>query len=435
MLSRRNVEAQHAQYIKAHSFVTYLFLSILFIYIATPTEVVDNTQAAGIVFFSKIVACAILFYSVRKIDPAPIPDAFLLLAVIISGYMLIINIFQYSNYGVISPVGMLIALLIAAQRGFFARETYAKLARNYILFHIFGLGGAIAIYKLTGQIIDLHSVLFPFSISRAHETFGLARLCGFQIEPGTYANFVYLVVLFRSLTIGRVASWLHAVAMGSTVATLAAWSVIGFGIFLLAAFVEVILYNKRATLPIKAFMISLAFGGALALITSYSAIGDNGGMINYFQLRFSGGDESGSAVYKIEAFQALTQAIGDTIVVGRPVSISYCEYCVSPQDLGVILNLTYYFGVIPTMLLCFAVIVNVFRYFGFGVLLFFAPLVVCKAFFFDPLIWLVLGCGLFPLRFRNTGRCDLRSSGQILMSDRGSATVSCQNRGRGRATF
>lgn len=371
--------------------VSQIVALAFFIVAGTHLEVPSEVRGAGLAFSIRLAAAASVLLYLLLNGTKRIPVWCVVVILYICIYFLAVNFMEFSYFAAIGCLSMVWGLLMASLGVSGARKTILFFCTGYLAFHMLGLGLALTIFVVSGQVVDLHNAIFPFSEARVGEFMGQVRLAGFQIEPGNYANFTYLLVLLRSLFTMRIFSWFHAVAMTSALLTLSAWSVIGFSIFLVAAAVEFVLINKTISPTLKWTAIVIASVLALAILPF---VYDNDYII-YFQGRFSGDEREGSGYDKVLAFEGWQNEIKSAIFFGNPLPRSFCPYCISPQDLGTMLNMTYYFGVVPTLLIVLAITLNVLRRMNAAFLILAAPLVVCKAFFFDPVVWLILGTLLF----------------------------------------
>ncbi|CAK0754566.1 conserved membrane hypothetical protein [Gammaproteobacteria bacterium] len=362
----------------------------LFILLGTHFEFPGEVSGAGLGFAIRLGMAAVIpaYILLSRRSDISILHGYVIF--LICMYFLLINATDFTYFAILGCLSIVWGLLMASLSINGAANTIVFLCTGYLTFHMIGLALGIFIYVATGQIVDLHSVIFPFSEARVGELKGFVRITGFHVEPGSYSNFIYLVVLVRSLFMMRILSWFNAIAMASTMLTLAAWSVIGFGAFLIASLVELLLFNKTR-LP---FVLSVSVSVAVILPSILIDEFENDYTI-YITDRFSGSDYDPSRNDKILAFISWQNEITDAIFIGNPLPKAYCPFCLSPQDFGTMINMTYYFGVVPTLLLLLALSLNTLRRLNGAFLIFAAPLIISKAYFFEPLVWLIIGVMLF----------------------------------------
>lgn len=141
---------------------------------------------------------------------------------------------------------------------------------------------------------------------------------------------------------------------------------------------------------------SVVFVIAITLLSQYLIELD---YVKYIIERYFGEGVDVSRDDKIAALGQWWQRIGDCFLIGCPLSETFCPTCRSPQDVGLALNFAFNFGILPSVLLWVTVFVGLLRKWGLRFLVSCAPLLVNKAFFYDPLIWFVIGVILLsPMR-------------------------------------
>jgi hypothetical protein len=316
-------------------------------------------------------------------------------AAFVCGYFVAVNIVNPTFFAAMGALSIFAGLTIASLSLSSARATVLFLTRGYLLFNLIGLTWSGAALAVTGSAIDLHQLVFPWSAARVGEMMNVLRLTGFQIEPGNYANSIYLFVLISGLLRRRLFGWLEAFAMASTVFTFSAWAVVGVAVYIVAMALQYVSANSTSG-RIGRWVISLVACSVLAasapiLFTGYS---DNE-YVRYFVSRFGGDSAHGSFFLKAQAFEAWQSTPWLDMIFGKPMPESFCASCVSPQDLGTLLNLTYYFGVVFSVLFLAIYTIRLWRGYGASFVIAAFPLVVSKFYYYDPFIWMALGLGVF----------------------------------------
>lgn len=370
--------------------IAYLIVAVLFFVAATQAEYQGSQAGAGILTLVRGIAAfslwgALVFFTGGRIKSN---EVFIPLA--IGLYFILSNAFSLTPFVV--PAGLMIVsgALIATRLEQFsdARALMITALRYYIVLNVAALAIQTFLFAV-GNYIDLHHMLLPWSESRSGGMAGVARPSGVQIEPGTYANVLYISALIYSLLVGRVLGPTQCIAVVSSLITLSSWAVIPALAFAAAALVEVILgkngpWARDATS--RFVMMFLSSGVLLAAAYFYTTS-------NQFELamsRFSGASELGSGYLKLQALNAWGQEVGLGNIVGRPISSTFCYHCVSTQDLGLIFSFVYYLGLLLTLFVLARASFICLTRFKFALTLFAIPLLVTKFYFYDSLVWLVL---------------------------------------------
>ncbi|WP_202366265.1 hypothetical protein [Mesorhizobium sp. L-2-11] len=376
----------------------WLILFPLFIVIATQLEISDDPRSGGVAFFIRsLAALAFLGGMVFRFGIS----AFHANVAIISAFLLyffIINISDFSRFSLMAIAFMSWGLAFGVVTRAAWRERLEFLLRAYLIFNVVGLVLGLAIYLLSGNIVDLHGIIFPFSASRAGIMMNQVRLSGFQLEPGNYSNIVYLLVFLRCLFRRRIVNFLDLFAMLSTVATLAAWAVVGAAVYIVCFAIEFMILNPKVPkiLRFATVLFSVSLLSISAPLIAPQIFGSQ--YVEYFNDRFSAEREKGSGYYKDQAFRAWQDSAGEEMLLGSPLPRTYCDYCLSPQDLGLVFNMFFYLGIIPSLLIFSVSFIKLFRLWGPSFALLFCPFLVTKFFFYDPMVWLTFGIIVFENR-------------------------------------
>jgi hypothetical protein len=371
----------------------WLVLVPLFVIACTPTEVANDLRVTQYAFLLRTAAAcgfATVICAKYRFVPAIGTTA---LAGLILLYFLAINSASFTVSAVLAAATIGAGIVVAAASSD-AGESLALCLRAYLLFNLVGLGLALLLFTATGSIVDLHHAIFPFSESRSGLFLQQVRLSGFQIEPGTYANVMYLTVLVRSLLRGRLYNRLDVVAILSTLVTLSAWAVIGAACYFIGVFVEVVFSQQKLALAQRAGAIAIAVAVYVFAVPNFLIQADKFNLLEYFESRFtlSGG---GSLVDKTLAFDAWWRAMQRWPFLGQPLSNSFCDYCLSPQDVGTILNLVYYFGIAASVFILGWAALRLVSGWRIPLVIGMAPLIVAKFYCYDFAVWIALGLVLF----------------------------------------
>lgn len=366
-----------------------LILFPLFVMVATHMGFAGLVNSAGPSTLLRSSSAMLLFAAVALKYPwQGLPDRIpFILAVCV--YYLLLNLSNLTPFAVMSTVFIAVGLVTGNCLSRFQPNLLDALFKYYIAFNVLGLTIAFALLLGTGEIADVHQLVFPFSRSRAEEYLGFARLSGFQVEPGTYSNVIFIFVLMRAVLRGRLYSRLDLVAMLSTLATLAAWALIGVGAYMVALCLEALLSKRPGMAQRRLLYVGLILA-LIAMIVPFAGTIADSELATYFATRYQGGDSSGSTQLKIDAFNAWMAYLGLQMLLGTALPNTYCLHCDSLQDFGVLPNMAFYLGLVPTAALIAMLSVRLWRI-SIAVLVFSLPVAVSKFFFYDPLVWMLVG--------------------------------------------
>lgn len=376
----------------------WLVLLPLLILAATHTEMGYAPTGSGFTMAIRTAAtCALLLLLLLRPE-SRLPNSHFLVSTVICGYFVLVNIGNPTFFAAMGTLSIFAGLTISSVAITSARVTVLLLTRCYITFNLLGLIWTGALLITTGSVVDLHQVAFPWSASRVGEMLNVVRLSGFQIEPGNYANSIYLFVLISGLLRNRLFGWLESLAMASTILTFSAWAVLGVVVYIAALALEFVaspsVTSRFGRWAIALLVCLVLVTSAPLLLTGYS---DNE-YVRYFISRFGGDVGQGSLFLKAQAFEAWKATPWLDMMFGRPMPDSFCASCVSPQDLGTLLNLTYYFGVIFSAIFITAFAFRLWRVYGISFVVATSPLIVTKFYYYDPFVWLAMGLAMFAAK-------------------------------------
>jgi hypothetical protein len=376
---------------KTDSLVDYVVWLPIFIVACTPIEIA--TEQGASVYASVIRAVAAMVFVSQFVlrSSSPIKKEQLTSAFAITTYFVATNVLAYTYTASLSTITIFAGLLLGASAvGNLQRLNF--FLKSYMQFHWFGLTLAFGIWMYSGEIYDLHAMIFPFSAARAHEFLGYVRLTGFQIEPGTYTHAMYAFILMRSLLRRKIFNWFDFLIIVSTLLTFAAWSIIGASFYFAAAGLEFLL--KKDISSTRKLLTVVTLGPLVILLMTWLS---NGDYSSYLSARFR--TDAGSAKYKVDAWNALIDSFQNPqTLFGNALSNPYCPQCIAPQDLGALINMAYYMGIIFSLtlvVLCFRSLKNSW---GYTFVLLFLPMFLLKFFFYDFLVWMPLGIILLMSR-------------------------------------
>jgi hypothetical protein len=293
---------------------------------------------------------------------------------------------------------MIIGFTVAICDSRAARTTSSALARPIQMLAAIWVGALVTqvgIFFLMGSLLDLHAISHPGSSSRLYGVVDLFRFTGFHIEPGTYSNWLFGLILLRGLATNKLFDRVALLAVSSVLLTFSLWGVAAFLTYL----TSYLLTHSR-----NGFRVATRSLGASALVLTLCALIANAqlaehipDLIAYFERRSELDDVSGTS--KLQVFEAIRSLIWRVSLLGIPVNRDFCGGCSSPQDAGLLVNLAVRAG-IPMAVAIFIVIGRaLYRRHGTAGLLLLAPLAFAKYFLYEPLFWMIFGYSLIhPVR-------------------------------------
>jgi hypothetical protein len=401
-LASRRLITGYRGFVAGRGIVDWIVL-IFFIAAGTPVEVADDRSAAGYAFlFKAMTALAVAGLFVVRFRLSTSSTIFAGAVSILASHLLV-NLIAPSPSAFMAAGTMLSGMLVALYvvRNSRAHDFLNFLFGGYLIFHMFGFLLSAAIWVTTGEATDLHKMVFPFSSARQAEMLGVMRLTGFHIEPGTYSQAIFIGVLTRAVLRKRLTNTLDVVALLTALATFAAWAAIGVGLYFAAMAFEVFVLNRKVSPGIR--LLSIIMVATLGVATVPTLVLPHILQSNYadfISARLLEGKGSGEG--KVLQFDAWQAELGFRTLIGQPLGNTYCDYCEGVQDLGLVFNVIYYLGFIVAMPILLVWGVNIVRCCGAPVLIAALPLLAVKFFFYDFLVWVVLGLGMWRPRLIGT---------------------------------
>jgi hypothetical protein len=229
-----------------------------------------------------------------------------------------------------APFLMTVGLLAAgvgaaalARFGTHFRATIGTAIHVVLVVQVAGLAIQAMTLMTTGEAAALHSMLFPPSEARTGvESVGVIRLGGFQIEPGTYAAWVAMLVALSRIWKGR----FGVIDYVATASILGTYSAMGI------AFVTVLgawaLFDRLST-----FRFLQAVGGLTiaALIGFWAA---TLGVATYLENRFLETPEETSVQIREKPLREWVEADAGDKVVGFGFKRADCTADICARELG-----------------------------------------------------------------------------------------------------
>lgn len=374
--------------------ISWLLVNVWFFLFVTRTEFPALGTFAGLSYTLRGIAGFLLFMHLSLLHGIRPKLRSLSLAILLATFFLAGNFSDPSLFALIASFGIMIGLVLAGLlQGPKSLELFTKLVQIYIKVNLVGLLLAAATYYGAGLEIDFHGLMFPWSSSRAQEFMGFFRITGFQVEPGTYTATIHLFILMSAVLRGQMFGRLETIAMLSTLGTMSAWAAFAIASYTAGCLIEAIQRRSHRTIITKWVVVIIALVPLLSLIEFTSV--ENAAYIQYFFDRLSTENASGSMVLKLQAWEAWKSQLDSGMLFPRSLNESFCPFCLSPQDLGTLINFIWYAGLVFAVPFLALLGTLAIRHLGLSLLVASLPLVIAKFYFFDPALWLYFGMLLF----------------------------------------
>ena len=306
-------------------------------------------------------------------------------------FMFIVANYDYDNLSInwIFCVFFIItgALIIQVtmQQSLSYRKTFLKALEIIIIFWISTYLFQLIIYLSTDNVLDIHKMFAPYSEQRSELVTGeLVRLGGVHIEPGTYSNWLYGLLLIRSLYSGKIFDRVTFFSLVTIPLTLSFWGVISTLFFIGSYVVSKKLLNFKKIFFIF-FIVIIALGLSIQL-NVYDKF------VSYIEARstINRTDKLDSTNIKIFALESFAKNIDEYIIFGKNYDYYYYGRFYSEQDTGIFLNTIVKVGGVWTVIMFSLIFQGVYRILGISGVLFAIPLIIAKWFYWDHIFWLVL---------------------------------------------
>lgn len=309
---------------------------------------------------------------------------------------LVLIVFYFSVLAVISfSFRYFVAVIVVSAAFYWAVAYYQSrifrratvFAINFLLY--FSIGFLILQfleYYVTGRLFDYHNLIFPWSEARLPLWSSLARVGGAYLEPGTYANWIYVFLLFR-LFLDRSANFLLVPLVSFTmIFSMSAWGVL-VGIFVISVYA-----SGRLDKTVLLYLFSALIGGYVAF--SLLELGDVWALLEN-KILYSGSRES-----RDSTLQEFLGIFPDWVIFGLGFGKVFCVDCTSPQDAGLIISLVVVYG-LPFAFFVFAVILFfAFQQGGLQLFVLALPLLTTKLFYWEHVFWFMFMLSLLGLLLR-----------------------------------
>lgn len=360
--------------------ILLVFQICFFFVAATPFELMAGSGYAVLIRFS---AALILLLTLRS-NLRLTPWVALIVALVIfyfSG-----NVSSPSQRLFQSSAMILVGALIGAAGTSRLSEGISPLIHWYLILHLVGFCVGFTAYYVSGVLLDLHSFIFP-NPSRIEQWGSGARIAGFHLEPGSYAQWTMMAIFLNALTIRRILTPLHVFAALTVLASASLWGVLAAGVFLLVTPIESLL-SRRTVRAFDLVASSVVAASAIYLGIFFLDARILEDIAQGLQMKASLTTQTG--LDKVQGIEFLREELENILLIPGTFPPGFCPSCLSPNDIGVWANALYYFGVSSSLLLFGIVAWRLAVGWGPHFLPLLALALTWKAPFYDVFLWIIV---------------------------------------------
>lgn len=354
------------------SLKTTVFVFLL-LYCLVPFETKNASLSLAI---RMSVALVIVFYSVDKCSYLPKKSSYALFLFLSVAFISAITSFSLKFYVIICAFlfGISCSLAIhqnVAYRALFARSVVVVLNSSVVVIFL-----QLMWWKFSGNVIPFHEIVFPMSSSRTEIHDGFVRLGGLFIEPGTYSNWMYTIYLIYLFITKESIGWMGVLIAISLIATASVWGM-GVGAIVLFLYITTLFSEKKYVPGI--FFLSIAAVFIFYFLES--------SLYSFFQDKLLFETLSGTS--KIDAIAQFKIIFWDILLLGNGFDSQFCMGCLSPQDVGIFINLAVVMGVVFSVAIFLLLMLFALRVGGIRLVVMIIPLGLTKIFYWDFVFWLI----------------------------------------------
>lgn len=258
------------------------------------------------------------------------------------------------------------------------------------------------VYYLTGNLLLMHEFVFPFSEARiAHETtFGnLTRMGGMYIEPGTYANFMFVYLFIYIVLTRNINDKLLYIGSLSIIFTFSVWGAIFSSyLFLMLVMANLVTFSLKKKLMITILILGIGFYSATYLV--------NNPLVEYAVNKTESGNTGtkGSTAAKKYVYKKYMKEYDEFLLIGEGFKPKFKENTVSMQDSGMLLNMSIVLGKLFTIFFAISFIVGLFRLTNIWIVFASLPIFISKLYYWDPAIYLLYFLVIYSAFFNHRSK-------------------------------
>ena len=247
----------------------------------------------------------------------------------------------------------------------------------------------VIVYFTTGDLLLLHEFVFPFSKARIATELqfnNLTRMGGMYIEPGTYSNYMFILLTIYMVLKKRINYLLLFFSAISIIITNSVWGMV-FGSYLIIIifFMKLVQTSWVNRIILLFFIFVFSFYSIGSLEKSFK----NNTAVEYaiVKLERNGGKESTAP--KKRAYIKYAQTFDQFLILGEGFAPKFKKGIDALQDAGLLLNFSVVFGIICTIVFLLIYFVLLVKLTNYVILLISLPIFMSKLFYWDPSIWLL----------------------------------------------
>jgi len=233
------------------------------------------------------------------------------------------------------------------------------------------------VYHLSGSILRLHEMVFPFSQARIAEesSFGnLVRMGGIYIEPGTYSNYMYIYILIYSILTKKLSGFLSFATAITTILTFSVWGMIFASYFL---FIIILDKLKQKSFIVKTVVLFIFLSGGVYI--SNKVLNDPA--VEYAVHKLD--SNRGSTGYKKQAYKKYELSYENFLFIGEGFIPEFKKGIPSLQDSGVLLNISIVFGIFFTAIFMLIFLLALSRLHNYLLAFATIPIFIDKIYYWD----------------------------------------------------
>jgi len=263
------------------------------------------------------------------------------------------------------------------------RKQFLLALKWLIIFSISILFIQIIVLNISGSVVRIHEIIYPFSkarISVSEEFNNLYRMGGIYIEPGTYSNMVYMFLIIYLVISKNISKPILIVGAISIILSYSVWGMV-FGSYLLILFI----FAKIKSSSFKKKVLIL-FTILLTGFVSFSYLSKRP-EINYAINKVN--SDTNSVVYKEQVYLRYKNNFDSFLLIGEGFLPPFNIGLKSVQDSGFILNLSVVFGILFTILILIIYSVSILKCCDKAIFFASLPIFMGKFFYWDTSFWLL----------------------------------------------
>jgi len=244
----------------------------------------------------------------------------------------------------------------------------------------------VIVYFTTGDLLLLHEFVFPFSKARIATELqfnNLTRMGGMYIEPGTYSNYMFLLLTLYFFLKKEINNRIIFFTALSIILTYSLWGMI-FSLYLLLLLF--VINFLRGSLKRKIFLLLIVIIGTFYGIQKI----ENSSAFQFSVAKLERNGSQNSTGAKKIAYEKFSKNFDNLFFIGDGFAPNFRSEISSLQDAGLLLNLAIVFGIIPTVILFIFFIFFIFKLTNYTIVLISLPIFMSKIFYWDPAFWLLV---------------------------------------------